>query len=1223
MDSSQVFPKWLVPLAEAVRDAGDRPVIVLCRTSGQARSLRRLVAGAGGLLGVQIVAPSAFVLLCTPPRLSGESGAEPPEEQRPDCQLLRLIGERARFLEHSREWARCVRLHLQAGGARAEIPDSLLELAETDWGKTDEEEAISSLLDRLSEASGPDQARDLVGVGSVLSHGYLDMPQGIDAADWERTFLTRWLPGEDKLPTPFVPAPLWERKLLRLLGADPLLSQETPAGHTEKDAIPGLLVPDVAAEARLAASLLRERKGGDGQPIVLVPDASTADRLRDAGLRNQLPIAETEAVSLSRHPLARVVRLSGNWFSGDKDPLVRASHLQRVLGDRLVGQAFPGHTLAALEQRVAGLFADCDEEFPARPLHLSGRRLTAAIVNARIVEAPLSQWIEQLASQAAMEAPDGIVADEKSRFHRTAVQAAILLEARLRLLQACVTGQPWNKEDDTEPEATEHMERGHIGRELDETGEPEDQHQSAVAKTPAPGSFGALRRFLVHCTLQVRDDPAGKAVMAALREHRLESVSGPAVETVLAGSSQTGVLAYGVEVMQYDEYDGRPSGLLLLLGIHNKGIARAPSPDPLAHDDVLASVGRYGGRERVKFRLLQALRAVSVADNAVALVSQRDETGRVVVPPVELSIDLAAGPASLPSGLSAGQVETDSFGLHVDKLPETGNRDVLERKESAAAAHEAAPSAPGDNHREAWLAVQASAEWYRAGRGTGMPMLANQEVEDSRVAPLSKLLEKTGQLVPDWVEKYLGIVPETETGRLDPSRSWSVSSYFTPLTHCLYQLFAFRVLGLRELDEISDSLLPREVGNAVHGALEKLGCKIRWQAADEDEAAKAREEAVALLCNGTKEEFDNQLQKMGHVPAATTAAAEGTGKRWDNRWPEYAESRIRTVEQMETRATGLVNSALAKLPEFEEACRLLDSHYDDWVLKNKGDRKKRFRTWLCWAFVASTSGIELTKITDEKELLGGQGSITSKIRGTKDLKGRMLAFVAKPAFATLLAKAADKVNEVRTAAGAVSGNHVESWAEQPFGRRRTSDAELPSAEIGVAFKGTTLSTHGVIDSLRRMAATGKTALQIVDYKAGKAYSRGELSMGLQSMRLPQLAVYALAMQGLVDRGVSPVELPEGSVVGSIAYDYLQGDSSKGLSEFLVSRELLAEYRAVLSALLERAEQGDWSLAPHPDECPVLCGQYGGDYCPFHAGCRFEAYPEVPSLADEKTEEDDA
>jgi hypothetical protein len=102
-----------------------------------------------------------------------------------------------------------------------------------------------------------------------------------------------------------------------------------------------------------------------------------------------------------------------------------------------------------------------------------------------------------------------------------------------------------------------------------------------------------------------------------------------------------------------------------------------------------------------------------------------------------------------------------------------------------------------------------------------------------------------------------------------------------------------------------------------------------------------------------------------------------------------------------------------------------------------------------------------------------------------------------------------------------------------------------------------------------------------------------------------------------------VDAPAGSVVGSIAYDYLQGDAGSGLSEFLISQGLLAEYQTVIADLLGRAEKGEWTLAPHPGECPVLNGAHGGDYCPFETGCRFEAYPESPSLAEESNKEEGA
>ena len=117
---------------------------------------------------------------------------------------------------------------------------------------------------------------------------------------------------------------------------------------------------------------------------------------------------------------------------------------------------------------------------------------------------------------------------------------------------------------------------------------------AAFADAAAARTFAALAevtRGLVsrsHGAVQVA------AVQKRVKELGEQQVTAPALSLALGGEVSVGTLNHGLDVLLAGDWDGRRADLLIVLGVHDKGIGARPSPDPLVSDAGLGALGpRY------------------------------------------------------------------------------------------------------------------------------------------------------------------------------------------------------------------------------------------------------------------------------------------------------------------------------------------------------------------------------------------------------------------------------------------------------------------------------------------------------------------------------------------------------------------------------------------------------------------------------------------------------
>ena len=72
------------------------------------------------------------------------------------------------------------------------------------------------------------------------------------------------------------------------------------------------------------------------------------------------------------------------------------------------------------------------------------------------------------------------------------------------------------------------------------------------------------------------DDDGGRAILAALRTASHQPCDEQSFSDTLSGALGSGRVDQGVELLRYSQYDGRPAERLVLTGVHDGGIARAP-----------------------------------------------------------------------------------------------------------------------------------------------------------------------------------------------------------------------------------------------------------------------------------------------------------------------------------------------------------------------------------------------------------------------------------------------------------------------------------------------------------------------------------------------------------------------------------------------------------------------------------------------------------------------
>jgi RecB family exonuclease len=914
----------------------------------------------------------------------------------------------------------------------------------------------------------------------------------------------------------------WEPAFVTALTGRPPVPPPAPSWWTEggeAGVFRALAVPDVVAEARVAARYASRDPMGT---LVLVTEPTTARRLREALARNGLPCAWRDAEPLATHELAHVLQRAASWFMDAPDPAVQVADLAFVL-TRTALQGLPSAAEAALARLLAPL------SVPGGP---PGRKLVfAAIERTRLLHAPLSRWRQRLLQLSSELAP--------SEPHLATTCAALGL--RLEILRACLEARPL---DEVLGELLGHpvpFDPDDFDRAVAELlGEA-----PAAPALPTGATLGALRRWLLELRVELHHDPVARALLASLDRHNSWPVTPSHLHQVVALSRDPGTLPSGVDVLLVDDWDGRPCRQLLVLDVHDHGLTRPHPPDPLLTDAEIEALGALTGRAAARERLLQLHRASSMAQQTLLLVSQRDAGGREVVPPIQLDLRYEDEPVP-------------SYGWRLPGLLET-ERCVLEPMVGP-------PEAPA--HPDPWvrhLATQATAEWYREGRGPALPGWA-----------------------PAWVLPYLGHADGVPEAILPSDRPHSIPTLFGPLAHCAYQAFARAILGIREPTEVSVALDPPELADAVHRALEWVGPQARWRVPD-SERETVRAELIARLTEATDRAFREALAQMGPVSATRRASAEGRRLRSNAYWPTYVASRTLapptpSLERL-LEHHPLVPAAVAALREGAPA--------------TAGLPEATLRAWVIWA--ARTGPAALQRMAPDLLLRRGE---------LGELPPQAAPHLPAVARAPALQELQQSVSDVVLRMEAWKRTPDVSVVEAPFGSTEPRGTVLDLGNAALKLGSQDVAISGRIDRIDLVTTpTGERLASVVDYRSGVRAEGYQFRRDQFTLRDPHLLLYAM----VIERAGRGDELPEAfrrvraAVVAHDRVDHSGADPERAGHKPMapetwipLDRRLLGWAARQLGALVDEARQGRWPLRPRADACPMMTQ---GTTCPVAGACR--------------------
>lgn len=1097
-----------------------RSTLVLCRSRATVTRVRRYMAERGGWIGADVVTPHGLVASIYREPLGKRP--EPPIHELPaDNELAATIARRPGLVAVARRWVRRVRERRAVDQPIEGAPSWLVQLAESDWSRDDDATALTDALTRLR--ADPRRPTE--------SHLYDRIVLlGFDAG---RPILE---PGAVAVAEAVSPSALPAESL------------------AEPRPLPSIEVPDAVAEVRLAAELCLERSD---DALVLVSETSTARRLRDALVRNGLSTGFTEPPAAMASALGGLVLRVVPWFT-EPDPPLRVSDVAWVFGHRVLGRSLkpPAERALERERTEAGLDEGC-----VRP----GRRVLARMLReAKVLDAPLTRWLGRLRILFT-----SVDRDDRIR------GAALALWIRLRMLQARIAGESLGKalsaQDGPDLDDFDSLVAELLGEDIAEQG-----------KDAQPLSLGALKEFLCDLRPRVHDDLAARAVLHALNEKRDAAADPATAREALSSPVDSSRLGVGIDVLTYDDWDGRPASRLILLDVHHKGLARRPTPDPLLTEAEQTALGVPAGQALVDFRIETVHRAAAAADEVIALVARRDAGGRDLVPPIQLQLE------------PIEHAPVGSYGVEVD-LPER-------RRLAALHVHPTAPAEPPDGEL-APLALQATAEWYRAGRGP-LPERATPRHTD-RFAPLDRHLAGLDPAAPDWVLPWLGHAEGAPEAAL-PDRKWSVSGLFDPLSACLYRAFSTTVLRVEKAEEIPEDLDPREIGTALHDVLEEVTTGLRLRV-PHDQVDRARAEVVEALRLNTTRQLDKARDALEGLSQARHLAIEGRQERWNAHWPSWAKSRVRSDGQ----------TAFRDKMVFVENHPLTGDAVEAMRTSVPGAARideRKLRRWVKDTAWDAMGGRWLE--SDEALCRAGDrwsGLPTSMANGLR-------AFLETDAFRAV--ERTCRSAEMR--AGGAAAPILATAAELPFGDAgetgtlltERGPVEVALGEVEIELGGHPVKLRGRIDRviLSRYDSDKGWSLplfEILDYKTGRSKPpsvRG-VPHELWTGRRPQLVVYAMALQQAAREGGLGDEY-ERATVSAVGWDFVrltaEDDETNRYGRFLVDTAILERVSEHLGELVDRAAQGRWTLLPRPEACPAVSPW--GAYCDVSEACRLRGLP---------------
>jgi RecB family exonuclease len=910
----------------------------------------------------------------------------------------------------------------------------------------------------------------------------------------------------------------WERAVVEALGghigADLPSMRELPCVH----------VPGATEEARaVVAHVLPEPMDA----VVLYTHEATGRRVVAALERNGCAASWLGGLSVASHPLSRAMVAAGSWFEGERDPPISAGDLTLILS--LAGVRFrpPEHAQTWLRGRLG-----------AEPAAVSPSDTIRAMSSTGLLHAPLTRW---LAALDALGSP-----------------AALAILARLRVLSACIRSV--SLEDEFDVVAPQPWLDDFEAAILDLLGEIPDS-----ASPPAPGTVGALRRFLLVFRIADPDDMVCLTLLGQLRDRAAWPVRPALIRQLAAGELDDRKVRGGVSVMPLSAWDGRPADRLVVVDAHDKGLGRAPSPDPLLTPSELAALGQPSGRQAVELHTALVVQACTASKLPLVVVAERDASGRHVVPPFGLALvaDPSASPlASLPE---------DSAGV--------------------ASASGVAPSgAPSGGALQQFLSAQATAEWIRAGQAS-LPVAA--EGSPRFLATLHERLHYA-PVVPEWVSHLLGdasLEPHAALG----AGPHSVSNLFEPMSRCMYRAFARVVLGVRPAEELSEDLDPKFLGTAVHQALERALVDIDLR--PQNQVDERRAAAVSALRRETDRALADVARDLPGLSSARTAATRGLGERWNAHWTAWAEGRISRSDPHQKNA---LFESLKRHPALDGAV---------YRLRQLGPSETSVSDLeLSWwleraASEAAHQDLRLWSVDRLRRL--------RRDPFPESWDEALRQIVGHPRFMELLSARQQLLDNVKILARSQGAHSAEvgfGAGSEPAAVMARGDV-VGSVDIGditLALGGELVAVRGQIDHVRAYDGYSERRLEVLDYKTGRAPPMKSMLDDVASLRLPQLWIYALVLKAAQEAGRLPGAFD--APVGALGYDHVSHVVSDGSHNRRDGRRrsLVVESRQIervagwLGRLVAKARTGQWPLKPQTRSCPVVDR---GAWCDYAGACR--------------------
>ena len=930
-----------------------------------------------------------------------------------------------------------------------------------------------------------------------------------------------------------------ERAILSALGCDVLDALDPRS--IELPALPAIRVRDTAAEARAVA--FEAAKGGS--VLVLVSDAASEGRIRASLQRNGIAPASDAAAPLGHHSLAAVLDLLIPVFESNGGAAIDARSLLRVLTDPVLSKTAPR----------SATVPEAGEDEPRCTL----RHVRELIGECRRVRATLADWhnaAEAIAQEWAQElrttAPSDDEVSRQEAAWRRLVSARVVV-AKISVLAQHATGG----------------RLGDLGRCVQTLG--------LSAAYDEKGNW--------------QGDRVGWAIVRALRDDGFKLATTEALAEALAGAVASGRVDEGVVILPYGSYDGRCCERLVLTGVHDKGLAKAPAPDPFLADNDRRVLGLPTARECIEERLAIARWAASRATAALAIVSDADASSRRVTPPVHLRL-VYPKDTEHPSA-------NDSYGLGLE-LPEKRDRTAFDVR-PAKSGRERGETKAGDG-----TCQQIDVEWARHGSALDAPFAFAPLPSD---APLASFLARDLERFPPDLLPWLGhIALRNEERNGLPEGFVLTASKLRAFTQCLYRAYCQSVLRLKPIEDVEEDLDAREVGTAMHVALEQAfapegkGKNKRYKKllVPSSKVEQTREKLVASLCAALDASIKQVVEDAGldHGSSPALASArEGLLQRWKTHLEGYAERRIHSVEDAERDGRRAEIQGLAKnSPEFAEAMNLLGAD----LAKSAFDQLRK------GLVEALTAGLP-----DVKRVLGAEDVILDALsaKKNKDIVGpRLKGAEVKKALTALCSTAAPLVAHVDYAPG---GDLEVVAQELEFGESDSDGWSGKRLELELGDKP--LAVRGRIDAVVRRLGKSQAsgAYRVVDFKTGK--TKVEMKPAVASFVQPQLVLYAMALEKLRQSE------PEGDTpprVEMVAYDdvrNLQGPEAP------FDDDTRMRARAALGAVLDHARVGAYPPRPHSAVCPIA-EDYGA-YCDFGDVCRVRSTLATDAFATMEQEEE--